>query len=338
MDKPVFLKFAKETFVNEKRYILDILNRDRSNSDKVLEILQKNKEYFDVEDIINYKKGLRALVSLSPRDFQKHLGKALIKGFDLLNAKDVYKKLLDEEAELEVLNNYACVCIKLGIYEEALEVFKKYYKEYIDYNLYYNYIKALLTKGLTEDAVKVVSYYATKGEKSKALFLYGKVKSKMGEYIDSFKLFEESLLNERDENCLKEYISLLITVQKYDKAIDVIEKYYSKDSVEYHYNRAKVYHKNKLLYEAIDELEKSLVYTNNDAESIIIYTFIARLYRENHEVLKGIQYIRKAQFIKNSGSSYSLLLELAKLNKASGNMVAYKDNLTLILDKFKEAY
>ncbi len=334
----VFKSFIRENLLNIDEEIVNIVEKSGNPFDKMINIILKYSHLYDSKDLINFQERISDYSKKNQVELQKEVGEDLLENGEYLKAKELYQKLLDTNTDSAILNNYGYACVKIGFIPEAEFYFEKACKISNNKKIFYNYVKLLLQQKKTEKAMEVIEFLDDSKSFGYKTFLSGLIYLKNGDFTKALELFEQSLNIEYTEECMTQYVDLIIKVNKIDFAHQVVDKYLSKTDFKFYEYKAKIYKENGQIYDAIKTLKEVYKIANDEKTKIEILTFKSKLYRENYDFKNATKTIQKALSIKNSNTNSKLLLELALINKSNGNMTSYKDTVNKLITNYKQSY
>lgn len=289
-------------------------------------------EMLEINEILENARGIDEVQQI------KSDAKNLLKNKKYKKAYDKYRAIVNIVKDVEVYNNLAVSCINLSLYSDAVEYLEKSLKlcdEEQKKDVYINIINLYLYREMYSEAEKYIN--ECNDEDSELLLCKAQLYSNTGKIAESIPLYEKSINILPIEKSINKYVKVMINAKKYDDAIKYINGLNIKDYIK-KINLAKIEEGNENIPEAIKILE-SIEYDKLKSEQkIYVCTFLSKLYSKNTEHTKSIEYVKKAQNIKNSNNNIGLLVQIANINNIQGNREVYEHTLDKILGIYKQKY
>lgn len=269
----------------------------------------------------------------------KNDAKNLLKNKKYKKAYNKYRKIVSSVKDVEIYNNIAVCCINLSLYSDAVEYLEKSLKlctEVQKRDVYINIINLYLYREMYFEAEKYINEY-NQNDDSELLLCKAELYSNTERIAESILLYEKSISILPNEKSINKYVKVMINARKYDDAIKYINGLDVIDYVKKN-NLAKIEEGNDNVPEAIKILESIDYDKLKNEQKIYVCTFLSKLYSKNTEHTKSIEYVKKAQNIKNSNDNIGLLVQIANINNIQGNREVYEHTLDKILGIYKQKY
>ena len=280
----------------------------------------------------------------------KERADALVEKGEPSKAISLYRRALQYEENIRLLNNISVAYMQLEFCEEAcnyLERALELHNNKTDetyHDLLLHYTEALISAGKYRDAAEVLSLTddllinkknSHHSYNADILYLRGELALKTGYADEAAALFTQAI----ELNKINHYIFRLADVysgrRQYERAINVLLNYIPKieNNLSALIKTAELYELSDNLPAAINSLNKAAELKPNEAD---VWIKLAGYHRKNYDPKNAETAINKALSI-DSGNARARL-ESAKIQKNIGRTKVYQELLKGILSDFKADY
>lgn len=341
---PVKTKYDIEHSNSFGAWLYNVVDSEyiENSNNSIYSILLYNG-YTSKDEILKTNDILENSSKINEVELIKNEANNLLKNKKYKKAYSKYREIVNIANTVDVYNNLAISCINLSLYSDAIEYFEKGLRlcdEVQKKAVYINIIKLYLYKEMYDDAEKYIIEFEKNindSENSELLLCKAQLYNNKGEIAESIRLYEKSIDILASEKSINKYVKAMINARKYDDAIKYINTLNVIDYVK-KINIAKVEESNENIPEAIKILESIDDDKLKNEQKIYVYTCLSRLYSKNIEHSKSIEYVKKAQNIRNSNNNIGLLVQIANINNIQGNRDVYEHTIDKILNIYKKKY
>ncbi len=289
-------------------------------------------DYFDEIQITALKTQLTEWEKRLEWERLKDQADYLYKKGELNRAIFYYRKAMEKEVNIKLLNNLGITCIAAGLFEEGVSNLEKAYE------IEPNNLKILLhlAEGYIychnfEKAIRMLNAAEEiDAENPDILFLHGVLNYQAANIRYSIDYFERAIAIKPDSYYIYRLTEVYTALRQFDKGIECINRVREKDK-EYFLTLATLHVSAGNIPAAIKDIERALLSFKGDVQ---LWTRLAYYYRLDYDLQKAYSAIVKALSIE--ADNEHALLEHARIKKAMGKTKEYQGVLNRLLTGFKE--
>jgi len=302
---------------------------------RILDFLQLT-DYFAPGELNVLKHDLEAWERRLEWEKLKERADYLTRRGDPHKALPIYKRAVQLEENIPLLNNIAVAYMQLSAPEEAfIYLSHAHALDPDNVSITLHYIEAAILSGEYESAAQGL-------EKAKFLapgsadiqFLHGLMSYKQKRYTQALEYYEEAVnLAPATSHYVYKIADVYKTMRMYSKALDALTQVQNKD--------ANFYVKEAEIHAIAGDIPASLKSMRNATEvdganNANMWAKLAEYYRHDYDWRRAEDAISHALVL--APDNEKIRLESARIKKGLGRMRDYQGELTRILTSFKEQY
>ena len=301
-------------------------------------------EYFDEEELTELKPDLQGWEKRLEWETYKERADDLMRRGDPGKAVALYRRALQFDENVPVLNNLSIAFMQTEAYDEACRYLKR--AQEIDSNnweLALHYSEALIAAGRFEEAARAIERTAEiapakkPGENSHIseadiLYLRGELAFKMGQPPEAISYFEKALAIAPEEQYVFRLSEVYASRRQFEKALEALAYFIPnrESNLLCLMKEAELYSMAGDLPTAIQAIKKAVELRPGYIE---LWLRLARYHRMNYDLENAEEAIVKALSI--DAANERAILENAKIKKNMGQTKTYQQLLKGILAELK---
>ncbi len=291
-------------------------------------------DYFDEIQLVSLRSRLLEWEKTCEWERLKVRADYLLDNKDPYAAISFYKKALELQENVVLLNNIAIALMQLCCFQEAEYYLEKAYG--IDGNnidIVLHLTEAAIYNHNFEKALRMLCVAEQIEPKNADIqFLHGELNYEMGNVRYSIDYFEKAFELKKDAFYVYRLADVYVKLRLYEKALSSLDKVLFKER-NFLMKQADIYVKFNNVPAAIKCIKQALVVDNNDAE---LWVKLAMYHRIDYDHIHAAIAIDKA--LKIAPNDQKAKLENARIKKAQGKIKEYQLILSDILTSFKHKY
>ncbi|MDR1542057.1 MAG: tetratricopeptide repeat protein [Clostridiales bacterium] len=304
-----------------------------SASERILAFFRLS-EYCQEEEIARLKRGIVEWERRLEWEKLKEQGDYFMGCRKPDRAIEIYKKALGGEKRVSLLNNMAAAYMTLQRPAQAKECFKEALSvEPENRDLLENYIQCCISmRDFTEAREKLSSLRRLYPHFSGVSFLFGEMSFEEGNVALACDYYMQAISMNPNSGYIYRLCEACVAARQYSKAIDALSKARTKDA-HYYKALADVHEASGNIPEAARTVELALKEMPKDAE---LWQRLSRFRRSMSQLEKASE--AAANAIAAAPDDMRGRLEYARVKKASGKTLEYRDQLKKIIFDLKRNY
>lgn len=328
-----FVSWIKEELKLEDIYVelIKIYETNMALSDKYISFLSLINIFTTKE--LNVIKEKIDIWENEPKEIQyKKLGDTFLRLKEYNKAINWYKKAQNIKYSYKVDNNISLAYISLSLYDKAKEYLGKAYSNSNDINIKLNIIKLKIIKGNVEEALHELQIILLYNDSYEVWIQCGKIYKELKDFEKSLTAYLRAYEIIQTEKILIEIITNYIDIGYYNEANRELEDLKKTNINKYYLLKSKILIKKNDIKNAIRYLE-NIINKNSDVD---IYIMLSKLYRDNNQIIKAIEYISIANSIKPNDNE--ILYNMALIAKKARKYNEYYEKINTLVIKLKKEY
>lgn len=321
--------------LNEKEIVKSLkkLRSIKRFSDRYVKFLC-TIDYFSEDQLNSLKESLEIWETRLTWEKYKEEGDFFASKGEFCKAINLYEKAKNHVASFEIYNNMGVVYSKMGNTDLAVDCLEKAYSinktsDKVNQDIIFNLAEAVLLDNNSERAKNLIALLPEGENKFYLLGLYNDVTNNI---ILSASFYNRAYSFSQDDFYLYKIVDLYIKLEKYDVAIQYLDRIVDKNKF--------YYFKIVQIYELTDRVDQAIMLIleqiNSTNEDVFLLIELSKCYR-----LKGE--FDSAEKVINIAESYEpkndkILLEKAIIKKELGLVKDFQVILNNILLSFKKQY
>jgi tetratricopeptide (TPR) repeat protein len=292
-------------------------------------------EYFDEAEMAELRVNLTRWETRREWEQLKERGDYFLKRNDPAKALPLYRRALQYDENVPLLNNLAVAHMRLSAYAEALRFLARARSlEPENRILTLHYAEAAILCGEYKRGANALQQAQNKGLSPDIPYLYGLMAYERQDYPAALERFEEAI-NQDASVPLYAYkmADTYLHMRQYDNALDALKRVDQPDG-EYHAKKAEIYAAYGNHPAAIRAIQQALASPGGD--SVNMWVRLAALYRRDYDLERANAAIVRA--LSLDADSDTARLENARIKRGLGRMREYQAGLADVLRGFKQRY
>ena len=316
-------------------------------------------DYFSKKELEELKPHLERWEKRLEWETYKERADDLVERGEPDKAIPLYRRALQFDENIPVLNNLSVAYMQVENYEDACRYLKQALKleQHLDKNpdngiyrhgrknsrqLLLHYAEALIHAGrLEEGAATIDSAAAISPEKANGdiLYLRGELSLRKGQFPEAISYFEQAVDLSDNISSKDQYVFRLsdayISKRQFEKALEILAEYIPnrEQNLLCLVKEAELHHLVNNLHAAIQSVKKAIEIKPNYIE---LWVRLAKYHCLNYDLPKAEEAVSKA--LSLDASNERARLESARIKKGMGHTKAYQQLLKGILAEFKGRY
>ena len=309
------------------------LRRADSFADRMVGFLRLTP-YFDDEEIVALQADLTQWEARREWEQLKERADKFLTRNDPAKAIPLYRRALQLDENVPLLNNLAVAQMRLGGHAEALRLLARARVLAPDNAaLVLHYIEAAILDGAFEQALKGLEKARTlSADEADVVFLCGLMAYEQADYASALGLFEEAL--ERNSTVAQyayKMADAYLRMRQFDYALEALERVIDPDE-EFYTKQAEIYAAYGNIPAAIRAIRTAL----EQAQTVNLWVRLAAYFRQDYDLDRANKAIGYA--LSMDAENDQARLENARIKKGLGKVREYQSGLNTVLHGFKQRY
>lgn len=302
-------------------------------SDRYIKFLEMI-DYFSENELNGLKENLELWETRLTWEKYKEDGDLFASKGEFFKAINLYEKAKNHISSFEIYNNMGVAYSKLGNNDLAINCFEKAFsinKAYgkLNEDIIFNLAEILLIENNIEKAKDLTALLPEGENKFYLLGLYNDVTNNI---ILSASFYNRAYNISQDDFYLYKIVDLYIKLEKYDVAMQYLDRIVNKDNL-YYYKLVQIYELTDKVDQAIMLILEKITSTKDD---VFLLIELSKCYRLKGEFDSAEKVITIAQSYEPKNDK--ILLEKAIIKKELGLVKDFQIILNDILGSFKKQY
>jgi len=311
------------------------IRRKENFSEKILDFLRL-VSYFDAQDLTQLRETLEKWELRREWEKLKERADFFAEKMECEKAIPLYRRALEFDENVAVLNNLAVQHMQLGAYAEGLSCLTRALaldnkSEPKNFQVLLHYIEAAILAGEFEKAAKAITKaVAIDPSHADLAFLLGLMSYEKKDFSAASAYFEQA--HEADKTVvyyLEKAADVHLQMRGFEQALKTLQKITTRDSA-YYAKEAEIYAAWGDLPKAIKSMTLAL------RGEPALYAKLAAYHRQDYDPERADAVIKRA--IALSPENNAVRLENARIKKGLGRHREYQSAVNEILASFKEEY
>ncbi|MCL2203516.1 MAG: tetratricopeptide repeat protein [Defluviitaleaceae bacterium] len=291
-------------------------------------------QYFDEKEIAGLTGELTRWEARREWEQLKERGDYFLSRNEPYKALPLYRRALQYDENVPLLNNLAVAQMRLSGYGEALRLLAR--ARVLDREnvaLALHYAEAAILSGQFERGERALQKAeASPPHTADIPYLYGLMAYERHDYPAALGFFEDAAARDATVPLyIYKMADTYLRMRKFDTALEVLQRVQKPDE-EYHTKQAEIYAAYGNFPAAIRAIKQALT----GGESVNLWVRLAAYYRQDYDLARANDSITRA--LSLDGENDTARLENARIKKGLGRIREYQAGLTEVLRGFKQRY
>jgi len=291
--------------------------------------------YFDDTEIAALTAELKQWESRREWEQLKERADAFLTRNDPAKAIALYRRALQHDENVPLLNNLAVAYLRLGANGEAFRLLQRArVMEPNNTDLTLHYAEAAILTHQFDTAQQALQQVASADATTQAIvsYLHGLIAFEQNDFTHALSFFETAAQQDRSVPLYAmKMADTLLRMRQYDKALEALEHMPTRNE-DYYTKQAEIHTAQGNSPLAVRAIKQALEHNNTAA----LWTHLAACYRRDYDFARADEAIKRALALDSDAESTRM--ESARIQKAMGRTRAYQSGMSDILHTLKSRY